>query len=123
MDVTVDDEAKTRVRHIYTVSAPVAGRVLRISNPEGSHLVSLHVGDPVTANETIVAAMQPTSPSLLDVRSREELTAAVAAADAAVKLAEAEVHRIEAALAKVNERRPMAHRQAHAADSGCQSVG
>ncbi len=26
MEVTVDDEAKTRVRHIYTVSAPIAGR-------------------------------------------------------------------------------------------------
>src|SRR5262245_25572769 len=62
MDVTVDDEAKTRVRHVYTVSAPIAGKVLRISNPEGSHLVSLHVGDPVIANETVVAAMQSTSP-------------------------------------------------------------
>lgn len=42
--------------------------------------------------------MQPTLPSFLDIRSREELQAAVAAADAAVKLAEAEVRRIEAAL-------------------------
>ena len=33
MEVTVDDEAKTRVRHIYTVSAPIAGKVLRISHP------------------------------------------------------------------------------------------
>ena len=33
MEVTVDDEAKTRVRHVYTVSAPIAGRVLRISPP------------------------------------------------------------------------------------------
>jgi HlyD family secretion protein len=53
----------------------------------------------VVADETIVAIMQPTSPSFLDIRSREELQAAVAAADAAVKLAEAEVRRIEAALA------------------------
>jgi len=30
LEVTVDDEAKTRVRHIYTVSAPVAGKLLRI---------------------------------------------------------------------------------------------
>ncbi|MBW3709880.1 secretion protein HlyD, partial [Streptomyces griseus] len=29
MEVTVDDDARTRVRHIYTVSAPVAGKVLR----------------------------------------------------------------------------------------------
>ncbi|TIP50379.1 MAG: secretion protein HlyD, partial [Mesorhizobium sp.] len=31
MEVTIDDEAKTRVRHVYTVSAPIAGKVLRIS--------------------------------------------------------------------------------------------
>ena len=30
MEVTVDDEGKTRVRHVYTISAPIAGRVLRI---------------------------------------------------------------------------------------------
>ena len=36
MEVTVDDEAKTRVRHVYTVSAPIAGKVLRISHPFGS---------------------------------------------------------------------------------------
>jgi len=99
MEVTIDDEAKTRVRHVYTVSAPISGKVLRISNPTEAHDISLHVGDKVVADETIVAIMQPTSPSFLDIRSREELQAAVAAADAAVKLAEAEVRRIEAALA------------------------
>ena len=26
MEVTVDDEGKTRVRHVYTVSAPIAGK-------------------------------------------------------------------------------------------------
>jgi len=98
MEVTVDDEAKTRVRHIYTVSAPVAGRVLRLSHPAGAHGVSIHIGDQVTANETVIAVMQPTIPSFLDVRSREELQAALAAAEAAVRLAEAEVRRIEAAL-------------------------
>jgi HlyD family secretion protein len=92
MEVTIDDEAKTRVRHIYTVSAPIAGRVLRISPPR-------HIGDEVTANETIVAVMQPPAPSFLDIRYRSELEAAVAAADAGVKLVEAEVRRLEAALA------------------------
>lgn len=91
MEVTIDDEAKTRVRHVYTVSAPIAGRVLRISPPR-------HVGDEVTAGETIVAIMQPPTPSFLDIRSRSELEAVVAAAEAGVKLAEAEVRRLEAAL-------------------------
>ncbi|HLF59397.1 MAG TPA: HlyD family efflux transporter periplasmic adaptor subunit [Alphaproteobacteria bacterium] len=98
MEVTVDDEAKTNVRHIYTVSAPIAGKVLRISRQPGDPGVSRHVGDPVTAGETVVAVMQPTAPSFLDVRSREEIQADVAAAAAAVKLAEAEIRRIEAAL-------------------------
>jgi HlyD family secretion protein len=99
MEVTVNDDGKTRVRHIYTVSAPIAGKVLRISNPDDKHMMSLHVGDPVTANETVVAVMQPTIPTFIDVRSREEIQAAVAAADAAIALAEAEIRRIEAALA------------------------
>jgi HlyD family secretion protein len=52
----------------------------------------------VKADETVVAIMQPTIPGFIDVRSREELQAAVAAADAAIGLAEAEIRRIQAAL-------------------------
>lgn len=98
MEVTIDDEAKTRVRHIYTVSAPVAGKVLRISSPDEHQETSHHIGDVVTAGETIVAVMQPSIPTFLDVRSREELQAVAGAADAAVKLAEAEVRRLDAVL-------------------------
>lgn len=98
MEVTVDDDGKTEVRHVYTVSAPVAGKVLRISQPMGESPISRHVGDEVTANETIVAVMQPVTPSFVDFRSRQEIEAAVAAADAAVKYAESEVHRLEAAV-------------------------
>jgi HlyD family secretion protein len=98
MEVTVEDEGRTRVSHVYTVSAPIAGKVLRISHPAGHHETSLHVGDSVTAGETVLAVMQPTAPAFLDVRSREELLAAVTAAEAAVKFGEAEVRRIEAAL-------------------------
>ena len=98
MEVTVDDEAKTRIRHIYTVYAPIAGKVLRISHPSGSQEASVHVGDQVTADETVVVVMQPTMPSFLGIRARRELQAAAAAAEAAITLAEAEVRRIEAAL-------------------------
>jgi HlyD family secretion protein len=98
MEVTVDDDGKTEVRHVYTVSAPIAGKVLRISHPMGENPISRHVGDQVTANETIVAVMQPVSPGFVDFRSRQEIEAAVAAADAAVKYAESEVHRLEAAV-------------------------
>ena len=90
MEVTVeDDEAKTQVKDVYTVSAPIAGKVLR--NPR-------EVGDQVTANETVVAVMQPMRPSFLDVRTREELQAALAAAEAAEKLSDHEVHRLQASL-------------------------
>ena len=98
MEVTIDDEAKARVRHIYIVSAPIAGKVLRLSHPAGHQGVSLHVGDQVIAEETVVATMQPVTPSFIDARSREEIIAALAAADAAVTFAEAEVRRIAAAL-------------------------
>ena len=98
MDVTVDDDGKTEVRHVYTVSAPIGGKVLRISHPTGEGGVSRHVGDQVTANDTIVAVMQPTAPGFIDFRTREEGEAAVSAADAAVKYAESEVRRLEAAV-------------------------
>ena len=98
MEVTVDDDGKTNVRHVYTVSAPIAGRVLRISQRPGEPGPSRHVGDQVTANETVVVVMQPMTPSFIDVRSREEAQAAVTAADASVKQAESEVHRLEAAV-------------------------
>lgn len=89
MEVTVDDEAKTRVRNVYTVSAPLAGKVLR--SPR-------RVGDTVTADETIVAVVQAMAPPLLDIRSREELQAIVQVTEAAVTFAEAEVKRLETVL-------------------------
>ncbi|SFM56842.1 HlyD family secretion protein [Bradyrhizobium sp. Rc3b] len=98
IEVTADDDGKTHVRHIYTVSAPIAGKVLRISHPLGEQGPSLHVGDEVVANQTVVALMQPTLPGFIDVRSRDQLQAEVLAADAAIQQQEAEVQRIEAAL-------------------------
>jgi len=89
MEVTVDEDARTRVRHIYTVSAPLTGTVLRSGR---------EVGDQVKASETIVAVMKPAAPSFHDPRLHQELTAALSASDAAVALAEAERRRIEAAL-------------------------
>src|SRR6516165_1449886 len=97
MEVTVDDDGKTNVRHIYTVSAPIPGKVLRISQRPGDAGPSRHVGDQVSA-ETVVAVMQPTTPSFIDFRSREEGEAAVTAADAYVKYAQSEVRRLEAAV-------------------------
>ena len=81
IEVTADDDGKTRVRHVYTVSAPIAGKVLRISHPFGEQGPSLHVGDEVVANQTVVALMQPALPGFIDVRSRDQLQAEVLAAE------------------------------------------
>lgn len=89
MDVTIDDEARTRVRHIYTVSTPLAAKVLR---------TSLEVGDQVVADQTVVAALQPVTPAFHDARTHAELRSVLAAAESAVSLAQAEQRRIEAAL-------------------------
>jgi HlyD family secretion protein len=98
IEVTVDDDGKTHVRHVYTISAPVGGKVLRISHPTGEQGPSLHVGDEVVANQTVVALMQPTLPNFIDVRSRDQIEAEILAADAAIQQQEAEVKRLEAAL-------------------------
>jgi HlyD family secretion protein len=115
MEVTVDDDGKTNVRHIYTVSAPIAGKVLRISQRPGEPGPSRHVGDEISA-ETVVAVMQPTTPSFIDFRSREEGEAAVTAAEAAVTYAESEVRRLDAAVtfyrAQLVRARDLAPRQA-----------
>ncbi len=89
MVVTVDEEAKTRVRDIYTVSAPVTGRLLRIAS---------EAGDPVRAEETVLATILPSDPSFLDARSVTQAEADVRSAEAALALAQADVERAQAEL-------------------------
>ncbi|MDH4056178.1 MAG: HlyD family efflux transporter periplasmic adaptor subunit [Gammaproteobacteria bacterium] len=85
--VTLDEEGETRVHDVYTLSAPVAGRVQRID---------WHVGDPVAANETVLAQIEPGDPSFLDPRSEAQARAAIQAAKAARDLAAAAVKDAEA---------------------------
>lgn len=82
MRVTVDEEGKTRIKEIFVVSAPIAGKVLRSK---------LTVGDDVTADLTEVATLVPTAPPMLDIRARSELVAMISAAEDAVRLAESEL--------------------------------
>jgi len=58
---TVNEEGKTRIRQRYIVSAPVAGQVRRIPFKAGAE---------ITANQTVVAVIDPISPALLDARTR-----------------------------------------------------
>jgi HlyD family secretion protein len=86
LEVTVDEEGMARVRDVYVVSSPIAGRLERIP---------VHVGDPVFHDATAVASIRPLDPSFLDVRSRREMGALVEAARAAVASAEAQLNAAE----------------------------
>src|SRR5690606_27383728 len=82
--VTIDEEGETRVHHRFVVSAPVAGRILR---------VDLEPGDRVIKDETVVARMLADPPALLDQRSRAEAQAAVRAAEGLLGRAQADARR------------------------------
>jgi len=84
LTVTVDEEGETRVRDVFVLSAPVAGRVRRIE---------IEVGDEVVAGETVVAQIEPVDPTLLDARSETEAQAAVRAAEAELDFASRELDR------------------------------
>ena len=89
LQVSVSDEGRTRVKDVFVVSAPVPGLMRRID---------LEAGDPVSAGETVVAQIEPSDPSFLDVRTQAEAQAAIRAAEAATNLQAATVRRAEAEL-------------------------
>ena len=84
MIMTIDEEAKTRVRDAYVVSAPIAGRVLR---------VDVEPGDSVVGGKTVIARMLPLNPSALDVRTREQARATVSAAQAGLRVSRADLNK------------------------------
>jgi HlyD family secretion protein len=90
LQVTVNEEGRTRVRDRFVVSAPLPGRMLRIE---------LEPGDPVVAGKTVLARFQPSDPALLDVRTRAELQARAKAAESALGGARADRERVRAELA------------------------
>lgn len=87
--VTVEEEGKSRIREVFTVSAPINGEVLRIA---------LHPGDEVKKEETVLVSLRPAAPGLLDARLKRVAEAAAASARASVGLAAAEVRQAEAQL-------------------------
>jgi HlyD family secretion protein len=87
IEITVEEEGKTRIREVFTVSSPLAGRMERLD---------LHPGDTVLANQSVVARIRPTAPTLIDTRTRRIAEAAIDAAIAAVDLASAQLSQAEA---------------------------
>ncbi len=88
--LTVDDDGITRVRERYTVTAPVAGQLLR---------PPVVAGTPVARGQ-VVATLIPANPQLLDPRTRAELLARREAAQARRERALALQKQADAALAQ-----------------------
>jgi HlyD family secretion protein len=84
LTVTLDHEGVTRSHDPFEISAPLAGRVLRIE---------LEPGDTVIANQTVLATFQPTDPVMLDNRTRAEAQARLKAARGSYDRAGAERER------------------------------
>jgi HlyD family secretion protein len=85
--VTVDEEGETRVRDRFVVTAPIAGRVARLT---------AEAGDAVQRG-MVVARMHPLP---LDPRTRAEAEARLESAQAAVREADARVEQATAAHAQ-----------------------
>ncbi len=89
LTVTVLEEGKTRIRHRYIISPPVAGYLNR---------VPLRAGDRIEAGNTVLATIQPQPAGFLDPRARAEAEARVNAAEASKMLRETQIERANAAL-------------------------
>ncbi len=77
LQVTIEEEGRTRLKERFVISAPTSGVMQRID---------AKVGDPVQKGLT-VAALEPLRSQALDPRSRAEAEANVSAAMAALKAA------------------------------------
>jgi HlyD family secretion protein len=75
LQVTIEEEGRTRVKDRFVISAPVAGYLRRIE---------LDVGDALTEGQT-VAVLEPLRPEVLDPRSRARAEAQIAAAQASLE--------------------------------------
>jgi HlyD family secretion protein len=87
LSVTIDEEGETRVKDMFVVSASVSGNLERITLEPGDHVIE---------NETVIAAINPTAPPVLDQRTEAQLRAAVASARAAILVAESDLERLMA---------------------------
>jgi HlyD family secretion protein len=85
---SIDEDARTRLSERYVVSAPLAGRLARIT---------LREGDPVEAG-MVVATLAPALPPLHDERTARELAARVDAAQALLERAVTRVERAQIAV-------------------------
>jgi HlyD family secretion protein len=84
----IEEDGRTRLKERYTISAPVAARLSRMT---------LREGDRVAAGDT-VAVLTPVMSPMVDERSRREAQARLKAASAGVERASARLQRAEVSL-------------------------
>ncbi len=89
LEVSVQEDGKTRVVDRFEITAPISGRLLRIP---------LKPGNPVKAGETRIATILPHDPELLDPRTKARAEAEVKSAKANLAKAKEELNRAEQAL-------------------------
>lgn len=89
LQVTVNEDGKTRIKERYVISAPLAGRLLRID---------IDPGDAVEAKTTQLATIEPTDPQLLNPRELASAEAREKAAEASLKQADPAVETARADL-------------------------
>ncbi len=95
IEKTIDDDGQSRIRERFTITAPIAANLVRIE---------LHPGDSVSQNTSRLAILEPTNPSLLDARAKQE-------AEARVKATQAAVDRAEEGIAMASEALELAQHQ------------
>lgn len=89
LTVSVLEEGKTRIRHRYVISPPIAGLLDRIP---------LRAGAPIEKGKTILVAFRPLPASFLDPRAHTEAEARLKAAEAAKLRSQANLERAREAL-------------------------
>ena len=91
MKLLILQEGMARVRDVYAVSSPITGHLARTVLEEGAA---------VKANTTVIAAIHPLDPPLIDRRTLAELAAARNAARAALSMAGLELKKTQTDLAQ-----------------------
>jgi HlyD family secretion protein len=77
LQITIEEEGRTRLKERFTISAPTAGYMRRIN---------AKVGEPVKKRQ-IVVVLEPLQSQALDPRSRATAQASVTSAEASIKAA------------------------------------
>jgi HlyD family secretion protein len=94
LTVSVLEEGKTRIRHRYVISPPIAGFLTRIDLRPGAH---------IERGKTVLATIEPEMSGFLDPRALAETEARLKSAEATQKQRQAQVDQAVTALDLANK--------------------